>query len=394
MEKISEDGRLCLDETRRFENVVQGYTHFRNGDVIVAKITPCFENGKGALCEGLLNGLGFGTTELHVLRAGEDLDPMFAFYLTRSRPFRALGAAAMYGAAGQQRVPEEFLKDFPTTVPGLTEQRIISVFLDRETAKIDALIAKRQQLISLLEEKRAALISHVVTKGLDPSVPMKNSGIEWLGKIPAHWGLKRLKFLSSLQTGVTLGKDYEGCETVSRPYLRVANVQDGYLDLDEITEITIPLTEAQRYELRKGDVLMTEGGDFDKLGRGYVWDGQIDGCLHQNHIFAVRPTSNVLDSQYLSFLMTSAYGKAYFTSTSQQTTNLACTNSTKIKGFLLPVPPYAEQELLLRYVRTETSKLETLVGRVSEGIEQLHEFRMALISAAVTGKIDVRGEVQ
>ena len=198
MEQIGEDGSISLDEIRTIEQVRQGYTCFCNGDVILAKITPCFENGKGALCKQLLNGIGFGTTELHVLRAKDETDPHFIFYLTRSKPFRDIGTAMMYGSAGQQRVPEDFISDFRVGFPSLPEQRAIATFLDRETARINTLIAKKEQLIELLQEKRAALISHAVTKGLDLMVPMKDSGVEWLGEIPAHWEIKKVKHLIHL----------------------------------------------------------------------------------------------------------------------------------------------------------------------------------------------------
>jgi type I restriction enzyme S subunit len=277
-------------------------------------------------------------------------------------------------------------------IPPVPEQQRIATFLAGETAKIDALVAKKERLIELLQEKRTALITHAVTKGLDPNVPMKDSGVEWLGEIPAHWQVKKLKALTSLQTGITLGKHYESAQLEVRPYLRVANVQDGYLNLSDIAEIRVPSGEAGRYELQAGDVLMTEGGDFDKLGRGYVWEGQIPRCLHQNHIFAVRPVQTELSSQFLSAVMGSRYGRTYFTATSKQSTNLASTNSTKLKNFFMPVPDPSEQEEILFFITRETGRLDGLLSRIGEGINRLKEYRTALISAAVTGKIDVRGE--
>ncbi|MEY3463065.1 MAG: Type restriction enzyme EcoKI specificity protein, partial [Cyanobacteriota bacterium] len=113
-------------------------------------------------------------------------------------------------------------------------------FLNRETAKIDALIAESQRLIELLQEKRQAVISHAMTKGLNPDVPMKDSGVEWLGKVPEHWEVRPLKHLAHVQTGMAKGKDLEGIETVDIPYLRVANVQDGYLDLEEVRLLSVP----------------------------------------------------------------------------------------------------------------------------------------------------------
>src|SRR5690606_24100011 len=154
-----------------------------------------FENGKGAIAKGLTNGCAFGTTELHVLRVDlELLDPDFLFYLTISDWFRDLGESEMYGAGGQKRVPEDFIKNLITGIPPKHEQLTIVEFLDYKVAQIDALIAKKQSLLEKLAEQRTALISQAVTKGLDPSVPMKDSGVDWLGEIPAHWQCRRLRF--------------------------------------------------------------------------------------------------------------------------------------------------------------------------------------------------------
>ena len=173
MEAVGEYGGLRLDQSRSLDSIREGYTYFRDGDVVVAKITPCFENGKGAVAERLLNGAGFGTTELHVLRPKPGLDAHFLFYVTLSDRFRKRGEAEMYGAGGQKRVPEEFVREFRHPIPPLPTQRVIAAFLDRETAKIDTLIAKKKRLLALLEEKRTALITQAVTKGLDPVVAMK-----------------------------------------------------------------------------------------------------------------------------------------------------------------------------------------------------------------------------
>lgn len=177
MEQIGEDGRLSLEWTRTLKEVTQGFTYFRDSDVVVAKITPCFENGKGAICKGLVNGIGFGTTELIVLRPNQDVDSRFVFYVTKATAFRAFGTAMMYGSAGQQRVPEDFVRNFRVGLPCVVEQQAIADFLDRETARIDGLVAKKERLIELLQEKRTALISHAVTKGLNPNAPMKDSGV-------------------------------------------------------------------------------------------------------------------------------------------------------------------------------------------------------------------------
>ncbi|HEX9641097.1 MAG TPA: restriction endonuclease subunit S [Candidatus Krumholzibacteria bacterium] len=328
----------------------------------------------------------------HIFRlAGYDCDKEWLYWTLKAVIFYVERQA--HGIIGLVHITKGDLGSIKIPLMQEPEQRAIAAFLDRETARIDALIEKKRRQIELLHEKRAALISHAVTKGLDPSAPMKDSGIDWLGPIPAHWSMKRLKFVSSLQTGLTLGKKYADEELVARPYLRVANVQDGYLDLETITEVELPAREARRFELESGDVLMTEGGDFDKLGRGYVWEGQIPGCLHQNHIFAVRPDTRVLNPNFLSAVLTSSHGKNYFTSTSQQTTNLASTNSTKLRSLPVPLPPLAEQGDILEWVARSAGREEAMMGKVNYSIDRLREYRTALISAAVTGKVDVRQEI-
>lgn len=177
MDNVGEYGGLRLDKTKLLDEVSTGYTYFRNGDVVVARITPCFENYKGAIAESLENGIGFGTTELHVLRPLGRLDGHFLFYLTLSHAFRHLGASYMYGAGGQKRVPDEFIQDFRQPIPPINEQQTIVDFLNRETAKIDALVlgipsfdsgeSKLARMILLLREYRSALISAAVTGKID-----------------------------------------------------------------------------------------------------------------------------------------------------------------------------------------------------------------------------------
>lgn len=167
MDAIGEYGGLKLDVSRAVADVGSGYTHFEDGDVLVAKITPCFENGKGALAVGLLNGVALGTTELHVLRAAPGLDRRFLFYVTLSHPFRSSGEGAMYGAGGQKRVPPEFCEDFCLPLPPPDEQQAIGEFLDGETTRLDLRVLKVESAIELLQEYRKALITAAVTGKID-----------------------------------------------------------------------------------------------------------------------------------------------------------------------------------------------------------------------------------
>ena len=272
--------------------------------------------------------------------------------------------------------------------PTLKEQKVIAAFLDHETAKIDNLIAKQQQLIELLKEKRQAVISHAVTKGLNPDVPMKDSGVEWLGEVPEHWIVRRLKHTANLQSGIPKGKDLTGKNSISVPMLRVANVQDGYLDLEDVHAIDIEPSQLERYLLRDGDVLMNEGGDNDQLGRGAVWSASIDNCIHQNHVFAIRPQN--IESDWLDMLTRAAYAKFHFYRVAKQSTNLASISSTNIKETPLLIPPVEERVEILKFIKLQLGRLKKSEELSVNQVALLQERRTALISAAVTGKIDVR----
>ncbi|MGH7592608.1 MAG: restriction endonuclease subunit S, partial [Gemmatimonadales bacterium] len=241
MESVGEYGGLELDESKPIADVSEGYTYFRDGDVVVAKITPCFENGKGALAKGLLNGAAFGTTELHVLRPCAGMDATYLFYLTLGEPFRRLGAATMYGAGGQKRVPEAFVRDLVHPVPELRVQRAIAAFLDRKTAEIDALVVKKELLIELLEEKRTALITQAVTKGLDSGVPMKESGVEWIGRVPAHWDLAKMWRISRAVSGGTPSKEDPRYWNGDIPWVSPKDMKRRTIDssIDTITDVAL-----------------------------------------------------------------------------------------------------------------------------------------------------------
>lgn len=193
---------------------------------------------------------------------------------------------------------------------------------------------------------------------------------------PKGWKKVPLDHVAEVQTGIAKGKSIIG-PAITLPYLRVANVQDGHVDLSVVKEIKLKPLEVDRFSLRKGDVLFTEGGDFDKLGRGTVWNGEIEPCLHQNHVFAVRPDSSRLLPAFLAYQAASQYGRRYFQQSSKQSTNLASINSTQLKQFPVLLPPIPEQRKIAEILRTwdeAIAKLEILrAGKEHrrKGIQQI-----------------------
>lgn len=209
-------------------------------------------------------------------------------------------------------------------IPSYEEQCKIADFLDGQCEKINLAIGKAKVSIEEYRNLKQSFITQIVTKGINENDTMKESGIEWIGKIPASWKVTQLRHCAGIRSGITLGKTYsKDTELVEMPYLRVANVQDGYVDTNDIAVLQVSKDEIEKYSLSAGEVLMTEGGDRDKLGRGCVWDGRMTPCLHQNHIFAVKVKENLLNPHYLEYLTASSVGRTYFDVTAVKTTNLA-----------------------------------------------------------------------
>ena len=388
MEAIGEDGSLALDRLRPIGELESGYTYFAEGDVAIAKITPCFENGKGAVMRGLHGGLGFGTTELIVARPlPKHLDSGYLHRIFTSRPFMQQGEASMYGAGGQKRVPDDFVRDFAIALPPVDEQVVINAFLDRETAKIDALVAEQEQLITLLKEKRQAVISHAVTKGLDPSVPMKDSGVEWLGEIPAHWEVKRIKDC--------------GCEVVDcknrtpEPHIdgeyfvvRTSCVKEGEFNPEPgywtNEENFIEWTAKGRPQV--GDVLFTREAP---TGEACLAPEGLDFCLGQRMMY-IRPPKEALLSEFLLYSIYGGLARERINEKSKGST-VGHLRVGEVGELPLLLPPLDEQQALVRFVGEELAKLRALAAQAEDAIALMTERRSALISAAVTGQIDVRG---
>ncbi|MFH0998661.1 MAG: restriction endonuclease subunit S [Pseudomonadota bacterium] len=326
-----------------------------------------------------------------VMRPRVKANSWFYHHLYRTPAFAKEAGRWSYGITSDMwSLRPEHFKMIYTVLPPPDEQAAIVRFLDHANRKIDRFIRAKRKLIALLGEQKQAIIHRAVTCGLNPSAPLKPSGIPWLGDIPAHWQIVPLKGACSIQSGVTLGKSYIETRLTEFPYLRVANVQAGHLSLKKIKTLRLPVSEAKRSMLQGGDVLMTEGGDPDKLERGCVWNGEVANCLHQNHVFAVRPSRQKMRPQYLSALLESHYAKLYFLRTAKQTTNLASTNKTTIGQFRLLLPPISEQDSILSCLAFELKTVVTAIARTEREIALMREYRTRLTADIVTGKLDVR----
>lgn len=386
MEAIGEQGQLDVSVVRDIEDVHTGYSQFSEGDVIVAKITPCFENGKGALVKGTRGGFAFGTTELHVLTPRPVLDGRFLYYVTMTPQFRRLGQACMTGAAGQQRVPEDFVRDYRVQIPPISEQIAIAGYLDRETARLDALVAAEERLLDLLTEKRRAIITGTVTRGLEGRALLRDSGLAWLGQIPAHWQIWKLGHLAEIGNGSTPSRDNaDYWEEGTIPWLNSSVVNQR--EVSEANEFVTPvaLRECHLPMVKRGSVLVAIIGQGKTRGQAVVLT--FDATINQNLSF-ISPETTRLEPWFLRWVLFAAYDFLRSISDDAGGAQGALT-CEEVADFRVPVPSIGEQRDIVEHIAAESSRLDALSAATQQTVALLKERRAALIAEAVTGQIDL-----
>lgn len=386
MDSIGERGGLNLDTLKPLSACLDGYTYFRDGDVLIAKITPCFENRKGAIADGLENGTGFGTTELHVLRAAPETETRFLFYVTQSDHFRRIATADMYGAGGQKRVSENFIRDFKHPFPSFADQGRIADYLDRESTRIESLVAKRTHLIALIQEKKIALIRGAITKGLDPTASTRSSGIDWLGEIPAHWNVKPLKRVTRIIGGGTPAKEnrsyWDGdILWVSPKDMKVSVITDteDKISLEAVAESSTQIVPSESV------LLVVRSGILAHTIPVAIASREV--ALNQD-IKAFVPTSE-LSPRYLQYMIAGLQKELLFAWKKEGAT-VESLEMDFVRNSPTLLPPLSEQLEIVDFLDLKVFELERLISKVGEAIVRLQELRDAVISAAVTGQIDVR----
>lgn len=378
MEAIGETGEIDKSRTRSLAEVRGGYSYFSDGDVIYAKVTPCFENGKGAVLQALIGGHGFGTTELTVMRPN-GIDRSYLYALTYAFCFRSPAASEMQGTGGLKRVPEDYARNYRCAIPPIEEQIAICSYLDRATTRIDALVAKKTRFIELLREKRQALITHAVTKGLDPNVPMKDSGVEWFGKVPMHWTTYRLAMLF---------REVSRTGRQDLPVLSISihdGISDDELDEEERSRKVTLIEDRSKYKkVMPGDLA------YNMMR---AWQGAFGAVAVMGQVspaYVVAEPKVQISTVFIEFLLRTPMAieemRRFSRGIADFRSRLYWEHFRDVRVCL---PPVDEQIQIVSSVGAKTSRIDTLIAKTERSIELLREHRSALITAAVTGKIDV-----
>ena len=364
----------------------EGYNIIDRNDIVL-RLTD-LQNDQHSLRVGLSHERGIITSAYCSIRVRGAESPNYLYYYLHTFDI-AKGFYGM-GSGVRQGLNWDGLKYIKILLPPQHEQDRISVFLNQKTLAIDSMLSKTISSIEEYKKLKQAVITQAVTKGVRGEREMKDSGVDWIGEIPKEWRKTQLRHCATIKSGIALGKSYsKDTVLIERPYLRVANVQGGYVDLNDLATIEVTPDEDLKYRLHSGDVLMTEGGDRDKLGRGCVWHGKIEPCLHQNHVFAVQTNETVLLPEFLEYLTASDVGRSYFDVTAIKTTNLACTSSSKVLAFTIPLPPIEEQIEIVSFIKKRSLELNKLIMKKELLVQELESYKKSLIYEVVTGKREV-----
>lgn len=396
MEAVGENGGLNLDRIKLLGEIGTGYTEFEDDDVVIAKITPCFENGKSAIASGLKNGVAFGTTELHVLRAGNRLDKQFLFHLTTSHTFRMLGESEMYGAGGQKRVPPEFVKDFRVPLPPLEEQQAIARFLDIKTAQIDTLVAKKRELIAKLKEKRSALIARTVTRGLPPEAA-KAAGVEsncemkpvlaaWIDECPQHWIVWKIAHGFRITgSGTTPTSDNAEWYDGDVPWVTTSELRENLIvdTSKKVSRAALDEFSALKIFPAGSLVIAMYGATIGRLAILGV-------SATMNQACCVLSGGVSFDEDFLFFWLQAFREQIVMLASGGGQPNIS---QDKIRSLRVPCPDVQEQKEIASFLRQQTLNMDELIDTVERAVGGLTEYRQTLITSAVTGKIDVRKAV-
>ena len=349
-----QSGTISSATLRPFGHVKKGYTYFEENDVIFAKITPCMQNGKHAVCRGLHGGFGFGSTEFHVLRPGPELRSEWLHYFLRQPELLDDAQRHFTGTVGQQRLPEDYLHELEILLPPLTEQEWIAAELTAALAAVDTARRAAQERLAAAE----AL----------PTSYLRTAFETIIGD------LGRLDEVAEIQLGKMLSqKSRTGKEAF--PYLRNANVKWGRFELSDIATMDFNEDERIKFELRRGDLLVCEGGE---PGRAAIWEGELLPCYYQKALFRVRPKSARVDIEFLMYRLWYASTIGEFTDSNAKTT-IAHLPQVRLSALEIALPPIIEQRQIARDLSQQFSAAEQLTTRLREELVAIASIPAALL---------------
>lgn len=368
----------------QYEELSHSLTPFQNGDIVMAKVTPCFENGNIAIMNELPSGIGLGSSELFVFRA-KNIVAKYLFYWLQNSDFIQRACSTMTGVGGLKRVSPFFCKNCEIHIPPYNEQGRIADYLDRKCSQIDAIIARQQEVLEKLKAYKLSIITEAVTKGLNPDVPMKDSGVEWIGKVPGDWTKVKLKNICQFINGDRSSNYPSPNEYVDDgiPFLGADSLCGRYVDITQSKKITKEKYQSMGgAKIQEGDILYTlRGSTIGKNAMATFDEGTVASSL-----MVIRPIS--LIPEYLLYWLNSEeeFQQRQSCINGSTAPNLSAEN---VGSFVMFLPSALEQRKIADYLDTKCAEIELTMLKKQVLVDQLGNYKKSLIYEVVTGKKEV-----
>ena len=339
-------------------------TFLEKGDILIARLPDPL----GRACIFPLSGKYITAVDVAILRIhNPKIDSRFVMHMINSHMFRSQIANYESGTT-RKRISRRNLEKIQFNLPSIDEQKLTASYIDKLFSELD----KGVETLQTIKEQLAVYRQAVLTS-LYPEMTEENT--------------VSLDAIADITSGITKGRKLDGQDTLRLPYLRVANVQNGYLDLSEMKSIELKPSEREKYLLKYGDVLYTEGGDRDKLGRGTIWRDEIKECVHQNHVFKARVDTTRALPKYVSYWSMSTPARNYFYTKGKQSVNLASINKTILSALLLPLPDKACQEKIVNCIEERFSLCDNIEQTVDNALTQAESMRKGILKKAFEGEL-------
>lgn len=379
------NGRIDLENATRFvplayKEALEPSRDPQRGDIVLS-VTGSI--GRSAIVE---NPSFVFQRHIALIKAAPQVEQKYlCYFFTSGSTVRHLEELST--GTAQKTLPLSKLRKVSIPLPPLAEQKRIVAKLDALNAKSARARTELARIETLVSRYKQAVLrkafSGELTLAAEDAELRGDDGVSY----PRHWRQMQLGQIAEIKSGITLGKKRKPDEQlVEVPYLRVANVQRGWLDLREMKTVEVTTREAEALFLREGDVLMNEGGDRDKLGRGWVWDGQIVDCIHQNHVFRVRLAPEIIPARFLSYYA-NEFGQKHFFDEGKQTTNLASISKSKLSAMTVPVPPFEEAKEIVRRIESAFAKIDRLAKESKRALELVGKLDEAILTKAFRGEL-------
>lgn len=382
------NGNIDLKEIP-YKDAKGKYTFFGNGDLLIAKVTPCFENGNIAIAENLKEGIGFGSSEIFVLRFNKNVLNTYMFYVSQSAKFQDAACATMCGVGGLKRISPLFMKTYEIDIPSISEQQRIVNYLDEKTKAIRARISVLEKKSNAYTRLKASIINRAVTRGLNSNVALKESGIEWIGMIPEHWNRIRLKDISYLYSGLTgkAGDDFR-CddESLTKPYVPFTNVLNNTkIDFNQFNRVVMGENENQNRVNQNDLIFLMSSEDYESIAKSAVVEGDPGEVYLNSFCRGLHFTSRDVQASFVNYQLNSEKYRDALRFEARGFTRINI-KIDKISSQFVTLPPLDEQQQIVDYLDAQCFEIDNAIQNIGKQIDALKRLKRSLINEVVTGK--------